>query len=54
MRYLLTARVFALAFVIILIGCATGAVHAAESQSLRVAVAADMRFAFEEIVGTAL
>ena len=50
MRYLLTARGLALALVIILIGCTNAApVYAAESQTLRVAVAADMRFAFEEI-----
>jgi molybdate transport system substrate-binding protein len=51
MRYLPTARVLALALVIILIACANAAsVYAAENQPLRVAVAADMRFAFEEIV----
>jgi molybdate transport system substrate-binding protein len=51
MRYRLKARVLALVLVIILVGCANAAsVYAAESQTLRVAVAADMRFAFEDIV----
>src|SRR5690348_9720935 len=51
MRYPLTARLLALALVTMLVGCANAAsVYAAESQTLRVAVAADMRFAFEDLV----